>query len=137
MIKDIYQKYGEIINYLVVGALTVLVTLIIYYGCTKWFLNPANSFELQVSNVISWLGAVIFAYFANRKYVFKSQNTNILKESSKFFTSRILTLVIDMLFMFITVTKLGLNDKIMKLFSNIIVIILNYIISKLYVFIKK
>ena len=135
-ILDLYKKYEEIINYLIVGFLTTLISLIVYYLCVFTILNPNVPLELQIANITSWLLAVIFAYIMNRIYVFKSKNKNIRKEATKFFGARIITLIFDMLFMFSTVTLLRLNDKIMKIISNVIVIILNYVFSKIFVFIK-
>ena len=63
----------EIISYLIVGLLTTVVCLGTYYLVTCTFLDPKNSLELQIANIISWVVAVIFAYFTNRKYVFKSK----------------------------------------------------------------
>ena len=136
-IIEIYKKYNEVINYLIVGVLTTVICLIVYYICVFTFLNPNIPFELQLANVISWLVAVIFAYVMNRRVVFKSKDKNVTKEAFKFFIARLITLFIDMAFMFGTVTLLKLNDKIMKIISNIIVIILNYIFSKLFIFLKK
>jgi len=135
-ILEIYKKYKEIINYLIVGVLSTIVSLLTYYVCVYTFLNPENAFELQFANIISWIIAVIFAYFTNRKYVFESKNDK-LKESIKFIGSRIITLLLDMLTMYIGVTLLLFNDKIIKLVSQIIVIVGNYIISKFFVFKKK
>ena len=133
---SIYHKNEEIWNYLIVGGLTTLVSLIVYYISVLTFLNPNNAIELQIANIISWIIAVIFAYFANRIFVFKSKEKNIKKEATSFIGSRILTLLLDMLTMFIIVTILHINDKIGKIISLILVIIGNYIISKLFVFKK-
>ena len=133
---SIYHKNEEIWNYLIVGGLTTLVSLIVYYISVLTFLNPNNAIELQIANIISWIIAVIFAYFANRIFVFKSKEKNIKKEATSFIGSRILTLLLDMLTMFIIVTILHINDKIGKIISQILVIIGNYIISKLFVFKK-
>ena len=129
-VKNIYLKYKEIINYVIVGILTTLVSLLSYYGLVLTILNPDVSWQLQLANIISWLISVTFAYITNRKYVFESKNNKILKEASKFYGARVV-------FMYITVTIFKFNDKIMKILSNIIVLILNYILSKLFVFIKK
>lgn len=133
-IKSLYLKYKEIVNYLIVGVLTTVVSLGVYYICTVTFLNPKNAFQLQVANVISWICAVIFAYFTNRKYVFESKNPNILKEASSFFLARIGTLLMDMGVMFLGVTVMSGNDKIAKLVSQVVVTIGNYVFSKLFVF---
>ena len=135
-IKKIYIRYAEVINYLIFGVLTTIVSLVTYYLCVFTFLNPENAFELQLANILSWIFAVIFAYLTNRKYVFKSNEKDKLKEGIKFFTSRLLTLGIDMFVMFLGVTILNLNNKIIKLVSQILVIVGNYVFSRLFVFKK-
>jgi len=135
LIKKIFTK--EIILYIVFGVLTTVVSLIVYYACIYTFLNPENAIQLQIANVMSWIAGVIFAYITNRKFVFESKNTNKLKEAGKFVTSRITTLILDMAIMFIGVTCLHRNDKIIKLISQVLVIIANYVFSKLFVFKKQ
>lgn len=130
----LYGKYKEIINYLIFGVLTTVISLIVYYVLTFTLLNPKNSIELQIANIVSWCAGVLFAYFTNRKFVFESKNKNKLKEFATFTTARITTLVLDMLVMFIFVTTLHLNDKIFKLVSQVLVVVGNYILSKLIVF---
>ena len=76
MIKSVYEKYKEIINYLIFGVLTTVISLIVYYGLTFTIINPDDALMLQVANVISWIAGVLFAYFTNRKYVFESKNEN-------------------------------------------------------------
>lgn len=133
-IFSFYIKYREIILYLVVGCLTMGVTLVTYYACVLTFLNPDLAWQLQLANMISWLLAVIFAYVTNRKYVFESKSENIRKEALQFFSSRIGTLLLDMGFMFLAVTLAGMNDKIAKLFDQALVVIANYVLSKFWVF---
>lgn len=135
-IKKIYIKYSEIINYIIIGGMTTFISLATYYICTTVFLNSSNPIELQIANIISWIISVAFAYVTNRIFVFKSKNKNIVKECVSFCSSRIATLLIDMLLMFLLVSVLGLNDKIIKVLDQIIVIVLNYIISKFFVFKK-
>jgi len=137
LLFDGYNKYKEIINYVIIGGLTTLVSLFIYYISVLTVLNPNNEIELQIANVISWIGSVTFAYFTNRSFVFQSKNDNKLKEMGSFFSARVLTLLIDMLIMYIFVSKLEFNDKIIKLSVQVVVIILNYILSKLFVFRNK
>ena len=137
MIKNTYLKYKEIIIYLIFGILTTIISLLTYYLLTYTILNSEKPLELQIANIISWITCVTFAYITNRKYVFNSQNTNIIKEIIKFYTSRLSTLFLDMLFMYILVTKLNLNDKIIKIIIQFIIIILNYILSKILVFKSK
>lgn len=131
---NLYKKYKEIINYLIFGVLTTVVSLLTYYLLVLTILNPNNPLELQIANIISWITCVTFAYITNRIYVFNSKNKNILKEIIKFYSSRLTTLLIDMLIMFIFVTKLEFNDKIIKIIVQVIIIILNYILSKILVF---
>ncbi len=137
MIKNLYDKYREIIIYLIVGVLTTIVSLFSYYICVNTILDPNNGIELQIANIISWSLAVLFAYFANRTFVFKSKTNNKLKEASSFVLSRVLTLLIDMTIMFLLVTCLKQNDKIAKLVVQVVVTILNYLFSKLFVFKKE
>lgn len=135
-IKELYLKYKEIINYLIVGVLTTIISLAIYYISVFTFLNPENSIELQIANILSWIAGVVFAYFTNRKYVFESKNENKIKEATKFVSSRITTLVLDMLVMWLGVTILHFNDKLIKIISQFLVVVVNYILSKLFVFKK-
>lgn len=136
-IINIYRKYEEIINYIIIGGLTTLISLSSYYLCVLTFLNSQNALQLQIANIISWILSVTFAYFTNRVFVFKSKETNKIKECSKFFLSRISTLIIDMLTMFVLVTLFKINDAIAKIFVQFIVLILNYIFSKFLIFNKK
>ena len=133
----LYKKYEEIINYWIVGGLTTIVSLGSYYLCIYTFLDPDVWYQLQAANIISWICAVTFAYFANRIFVFKSKNQKKFKEAVSFYSSRVATLLMDMGIMFLFVTLLHLNDKIMKLVVQVVVTVANYILSKLFVFKKK
>ena len=132
----LFKKYQEIIMYLIFGVLTTVISIVTYFIFTHTFLDAHNSLELQIANVLSWVISVLFAYVTNRIFVFASENKNILKEVASFFSSRIVTLLIDMFLMFILVTCLHYNDTISKILVQIIVIIGNYILSKLIVFKK-
>lgn len=133
---DMYHKYKEIVNYLIVGGLTTILALAVYYGCVLTFLNPEDEIQLQIANILSWTAGVIFAYWTNRKFVFESKEENKLKEAGKFVGSRIITLLMDMAIMGIFVSILHFNDKIMKLISQVVITISNYVFSKLFVFKK-
>ena len=89
-----------------------------------------------MSNVLSWILAVTFAFFTNKTYVFKSNN-NLIKEVINFFISRLSTLIIEVLLMIIMVDILKINDIFSKVFIQFIVIVLNYVFSKLFVFNSK
>lgn len=133
-IKELYKKYKELINYLIFGVLTTVISLAVYYLSIFTFLNPDIAIQLQIANIISWVAGVTFAYFTNRKFVFESKNENKLQEATKFVSSRLTTLLLDMFIMWLFVTILHFNNKIMKLVSQVIIIIGNYILSKLLVF---
>ena len=133
---EAYKKNKEVINYIMVGILTTLVSLAVYYALVLTILNPEDALLLQVANIISWIASVTFAYFANRKFVFESKNEHIVLEAMKFYLSRLGTLLFDMTIMYIGVSLLFYNDKFVKIIVQIIVIIVNYIFSKLFVFQK-
>ncbi len=138
---DIYKKYEEIINYLIMGILTTLVNIIIKWLLLYTVLDAKNSLQLQIAIIISWICAVIFAYITNRIYVFKSKNTNIIKEIFDFFSARVLTLVMEMGIMWFFITFLKLDSKLFVALWTVLtqglVIILNYILSKLFIFKKE
>ncbi len=135
-IKKIYQKYKELINYLIFGVLTTVVSLATYYLLVLTILDANVALELQIANIISWITCVTFAYITNKKYVFAPTNKPLIKEIFEFYSARLLALFIDMGLMFIFVSTLHFNDKIIKLIIQVIIIIVNYILSKLIVFKK-
>lgn len=136
-IIELYKKHKEFINYLIVGGLTTVVSMAIFYGSTWTFLDGNDAFELQIANVLSWVGAVLFSYFANRIFVFESKEKNILKELLAFVSSRLLTLLLDMGTMFVLSTLLHLNYNISKIVAMVLVTVGNYVIGKFLVFKKK
>ena len=135
-IKEIYKKNEEIWNYLVVGGLTTLVSLLTYLILTRTILNVESSIQLQAANILKWVAGVLFAYFTNRKFVFKSTNENRWKEFISFTSSRVVTLLMDMAIMGIMVTLLKIYDLIAITISIIVQIVGNYILSKFFVFKK-
>lgn len=139
-IQNLYVKYKEIINYLIFGALTTVVNLVVKYALLFTIFDASNSIQLQISIVISWIAAVLFAYFTNRKFVFESKSQNKLKEFISFVVARISTLLLEMLIMWFFVTLLKLNSDLYVIIFTIIaqvgVVIGNYIFSKLFVFKK-
>lgn len=138
-IINLYKKYKEIINYLIIGFLTTIISIVTYF-IFSLILDINNNILFLLANVLSWICAVIFAYITNKKFVFNSVTENkkeSLIEFSLFISSRITTLLIELAFMFITVKVILINDKIAKIIAQFIVIVLNYIFSKLFVFKKK
>ena len=140
-IIELYKKHEEIINYLIVGVLTTLVSLAVKWGLLFTILDAKKGIELQISVITSWLVAVTFAYITNRIFVFKSKSKDIIKEIVSFFSSRIITLLVDMGIMWFFVTLLKLDSRnwvlIWTMVVQVLVTILNYIFSKLLVFKKK
>lgn len=125
----IYKKYEEIINYLIFGILTTLVSILSYAFFTRLF-----NFNYTISNILSWILSVTFAFFTNQKYVFKTNSSSYIKDIFKFYLSRLTSLGIELVIMYILVTLLYLNDMISKIIVQFIVIVLNYVLSKLFVF---
>lgn len=134
-LADLYRNHREGWRYLIFGALATIVN-IAAYSVAFYNLNIDNG----VSNVIAWVIAAAFAYMTNKVFVFESKvdtKTALLKEITSFFGCRLLTLAVDQFIMVVGVDKLGLSGFIMKVLANIIVIILNFILSKLIIFKKK
>lgn len=136
-LKRIEKKYEELIAYLIVGGMTTVVSLCTYYLCVIIFLNPGIAWQLQLANIFSWIAAVTFAYIMSRIFVFKSKRKDWLNEAAAFYSSRIVTLLMDMMIMFGMVTICGANDKLAKLVVQVVVTVGNYILSKLFVFKSK
>ena len=140
--KNIFNKIlnKETIMYLIFGVLTTIVNLIVKYALLFTILDATHPIQLQTAIIISWIIAVLFAYFTNRKFVFESKSKNKLKEFISFVVARISTLLLEMIIMWFFVTLLKLNSNlyvvIFTIISQIAVIIGNYIFSKLFVFKK-
>lgn len=134
-IKALYQKYRELILYVFFGGLTTVVNFVSYAVFAKML-----GVDEITSTVIAFVLSVIFAYLTNRKWVFQSRASGwraIGYEVATFFGGRIFSGLLDVLIMYVFVTRLGFYDLLIKILSNILVIILNFIISKLIVFRKK
>lgn len=129
--KNIIQKNKEIIMYLVFGVLTTVVNIVVYY-----IFSNLLHMNYLFSNAMAWFLSVLFAYVTNRKYVFIHKNNQIIKEAISFFGSRLATGIMDMVLMWFLVNFNIVNDVVAKVVVNVIVVILNYILSKLVVFKK-
>lgn len=138
-IKELYFKYEEIIAYLIVGVLTTLVSWGAKFLANALLfentMHPTSTQNLVLS-VINWTAGVIFAYFTNRRFVFKSREP-MLKEAPKFVLSRVATLILDTVVMQVLGNMLGIHLMIATVVSAVLVIIGNYVFSKLFVFQKK
>ena len=132
MIKEYWDKYKDVILYLVFGVFTTVVNIVSYWVCAHVF-----GMSVMASTVIAWALAVFFAYVTNRTMVFHSSATEkgeILKENGSFFACRLGTGVVDWVIMFVFVNVLHFNDMIVKIAANFIVIVLNYVLSKFVIF---
>lgn len=135
-----YRKHQEGMRYLVFGALTTLVNIIVYTICAYWILEGIESDALRVniSEIIAFIAGVAFAYVTNKLYVFESKTQNkkdLFREIVSFTSCRIATEIMSIVMMNMAVI-FRINDVIMKIISNIVVIILNFIFSKLIIFKK-
>ena len=133
--KELIIRNKHVILYIVFGALTTAVNIVSY-----WLMSRFLHLSVEVSTAAAWVLSVLFAYVTNRTWVFESRAKGteaITKEIVSFFLSRLSTGVLDWLIMFVFVTKLSLPDMPVKLASNVIVIVLNYILSRFLVFRKK
>lgn len=136
MINSLISKVlnKETINYLIFGILTTAVNYISYE------ISVFAGFDFKFSTIIAWALAVAFAFITNKIFVFQSKSFKrniVLKELSGFITSRLLSGIFDLLFMIVAVDIFLINDSISKLASNVFVMVINYILSKLFVFKNK
>ena len=132
--KALYDRYRELILYVVFGGLTTLVSFVSY-----WIFVDLFHIYYMAATVLSWIVSVTFAYVTNRKWVFESKAKGfgpVFWEMVRFFGCRAVSFVLDLGCMRVGVGTLHINDKVMKLLSNIVVIIVNYVFSKLIVFRK-
>lgn len=128
------RKYREVVLYLFFGGLTTLVNIAAYALFAR-----ALAMDVTLSTVVAWVFSVVFAYLTNRKWVFQSRASGsraVLCEIGAFFGGRAFSGLLDVGIMFLFAQTLGFNDMIVKILSNVLVIVLNYILSKWIVFRK-
>lgn len=126
-----YLKNKSVLLYLFFGAVTTFISIFTF----ALFYDIFGLNEL-VANIISWIFAVLFSYFTNRTWVFDSKQSGkaMLREMLSFFAGRLTTLGLEEVILFVFITCLSFNGTLIKLSAQIAVLILNYIISKLFVF---
>ncbi len=129
--KKIFWKYQDIIIYFIVGCLSTFVNLL-SYAFYRLFIP-----SYLINIVLSWLTSLVFAFFMNRKYVFKSKNNKIKQEFLSFTISRLLTLGMEILFMYLLVDLIQVNDLIAKVIVQFLVFLANYLFGKFIVFKKE
>ncbi len=131
-LKELKDKYKDVIPYLFFGVCTTAVNVISYWVCVHML-----ACSTMVGTVIAWLLAVLFAYVTNRKWVFYSEACGIVaiaREMGSFFGCRLATGIVDWGCMYVFVNRLSWNDMFVKFAANVLVIILNYVASKLVIF---
>lgn len=134
-IRMLIRKYYDVLAYLFFGVLTTVVNYVVYLPCYNLLHLSA-----AVSNVIAWVAAVAFAYLTNKPFVFKSYDWSaktVIPELTKFVGSRIVSGALETAIIFVTVDWLCWNGNIMKLVTSVLVVVINYIASKLLVFKKQ
>ena len=138
-IVKLYEKYRELIQYLIFGVLTTIVNFVVYYTLKFIFGTVEGAYGVAFNTIANIL-AIIFAYVTNRIWVFKSEAKGfkaIMKEMFSFFSCRIATMLNDMFVYWFGCNVLHWNDFIVKCIAQVIIIVLNFILSKLIVFKKK
>ena len=130
----LFRKYREILVYLVFGVLTTAVNYVVYLPCYNLLHMSAS-----VSNVIAWVFAVAFAYLTNKPFVFRSRDWSaktVIPELAKFVGTRVGSGGLETAILFLTVDVIGWNGNLWKILTSILVVIVNYVGSKLLVFRK-
>lgn len=132
-LKDLdHRKHiieNEKVMYLIVGVLTTLVNYILYFLC-RTYIGPDR---VILNTAISWFGAVLFAFVTNRRFVFRSHGGNfrdLLRQGVQFYASRGASGVLELAIMYVFVELAGLSDVLVKVAASIIIVILNYFLSK-------
>ena len=134
-LRSLIKKYWDVLSYLFFGVLTTVVNYMIYL--------PVYNFcgiSAAVSNMIAWVGAVIFAFLTNKPFVFQSHDWSaktVVPELTKFVSCRVASGVLETVILFLTVDCLHWNGNLWKLVTQVLVIVINYVCSKLLVFRKK
>ena len=132
MIQKVFLKYKPIIFYLIFGVTTTIINI-----ATYTFLYHSIGLTNVVSNIIAWVAAVIVAFVTNKIWVFESKTVlfrHLMQEFITFIVCRLATGAIDLIIMYIAVDVMKWNAVFMKVISNIIVIVLNFVASKVFIF---
>ena len=134
-LRTLFEKYWDIVSYLFFGVLTTVVDYLIYLPVFNF-----SGLSAAVSNMIAWVVAVAFAYLTNKPFVFQSHDWSaktVIPELTKFVSCRLASGVMETLILLLTVDCLHWHGNIWKLVTQVLVVIVNYVGSKLLVFRKK
>ena len=139
-IRALCIKHREIIVYLIVGVMTTIVSWtakflwnVVFYAGTA---HP-SPVQTTILTIVEFIAGVAFAYPTNRKWVFRSTNPNILKEAAGFVASRLATFGLQMLLNLVLINVLNMNFYLATVLISVVVVVSNYVFSKLLVFRKK
>ena len=133
-IYELVRAHWDVIGYLIFGVLTTLVNYMVYFPCIYAGI-PAS-----VSNVIAWVASVLFAYLTNKPFVFRSRDWSmktVLPEAAAFFGCRVGSGALESGILFVCVDLLHWNGGLWKVITSVLVVVLNYVGSKLLVFRNK
>lgn len=136
-ITSLFEKFvnKETISYLIFGVLTTVVNAVVFY-----IINDIMKINYMAATIISWVFAVLFAYITNKIWVFNSRSLKpsvIIKEMSAFISARLFSLGFTVLYMYVSVDIFGIDEFISLLISNVFVVIMNYVFSKIFIFKNK
>ena len=134
-LQPLYRKYKEPLLYLFFGGLTTCLSIFLY-----WLFAHPLGLDPLIANIISWILCVAFAYITNRTWIFADKAHDpggILREAASFTVGRLATLGLEELILWLGITVLGINDVAVKVIAQALVILGNYLISKLFVFRKQ
>ncbi len=143
-----YIKNKSVLLYLFFGGLTTLVSILTFWLAELFIRSDFNvsifgsmySVKVVLSNAISWICAVLFAFFTNRIWVFNSPTdswTGFFKQMAAFFGGRFATFLLETAILVVFVSILDFNEMLMKIIAQLVVLVSNYVISKLIVFRKR
>lgn len=127
---NLYYKYRQIWLYLFFGTITTLINILVYQALINF------NIDYLFSNIIAWVISVFIAFIFNIKYIFENVENKMIREFINFYFSRVFTLIIDMILMYIGVSLLLLDSLLVKIVVNILIIGINYVIAKFIIFKK-
>ena len=134
-IRKLVEAHWDIVSYLFFGVCTTIVNYLIYIPCYN-----VMGMSATISNMIAWVVAVAFAYLTNKPFVFGSHDwsaSTVIPELTKFVGTRLGSGALETLILLVAVDGLGMNGNLWKLVTSVLVVVLNYVGSKLLVFRKK
>ncbi|WP_099221630.1 GtrA family protein [Listeria costaricensis] len=129
------DEIHSIVMYLIMGGFTTLINI-----ATFWLFASFLNWDYRIANGIAWIASVLFAYLSNKKYVFDSYTPtrkDRFREITSFFGFRFLTFIVDTIVMIILVSFFLMNETWAKVWTNVIILVLNYVFSKFFIFKSK